>query len=123
MKSIGIDAIEIARFADWHTKERLWLKRIYTDNEIDYCLQEPTLSAQRFAVRYAAKEALYKALSSQGIELPSLFYVCSNAEIQNSKTPQLAVNWKKLQCDGQKIFVSLTHTLTTAMAVVILSEQ
>ncbi len=120
MKSIGIDSVEITRFHDWHKKDPVWLKRIFHPTEIEYCLAQPALSAQRFAVRYAAKEALFKALSSQNIQTPGLFFICSHSQITLTPAPQLLVEWNALHIPAQTVHVSLTHTLTTATAVVIL---
>jgi phosphopantetheine--protein transferase-like protein len=60
---IGVDTIEIERFALWHTYSPKKLRRIFSVEEIEYCLSNVSKSAERFAVRFAAREALYKALS------------------------------------------------------------
>ena len=49
-------ADSIARHGERYTR------RIYTDREIDYCRAEPHLSGERFAARFAAKEATTKLL-------------------------------------------------------------
>lgn len=59
---IGIDSVDIERFTEWHTYPRQSLSRIFSDQEIDYCLECPTKSAERFAARFAAREAFLKAL-------------------------------------------------------------
>ena len=62
---IGIDLVKIERMkavADkWGKK---FLERVFTENEISYCYErkEPYLS---LAVRFAAKEALIKAIGSE----------------------------------------------------------
>ena len=61
---IGIDSVEIERFAHWHTYSDHSLSRIFSAEEIAYCRANPVLATQRFAVRFAAREALYKALST-----------------------------------------------------------
>jgi len=61
---IGVDIISVERIKDailrWGKR---FLERIYTDNEIKYCmaLKEPHIN---LAGRFAAKEATYKALAS-----------------------------------------------------------
>src|ERR1700760_1560832 len=60
---IGVDTIEIERFASWQTYSRQKLLRIFSQEEIDYVLSNQQKSAERFAVRFSAREALYKALS------------------------------------------------------------
>lgn len=39
-----------------------YLRRVYTDHELEYCGQDPVLSAERLAARFAAKEATMKVL-------------------------------------------------------------
>lgn len=62
---IGIDLVNIARMRGavdrWGER---FLRKIYTGNEISYCYErrEPYLS---LAVRFAAKEALIKAIGSE----------------------------------------------------------
>lgn len=60
---IGIDSVDIARFEQWHTYSHKKLLRVFSPAEIAYSLENPTKSAERFAVRFAAKEALFKALT------------------------------------------------------------
>ncbi len=62
---IGVDIVKIDRIQD--AVERWgegFLHKVYTDSEIDYCYTKkvPYLS---LAVRFAAKEALIKAISSE----------------------------------------------------------
>jgi holo-[acyl-carrier protein] synthase len=62
---IGIDIIEIDRVKE--SIDRFgdhFLKKIYTPNELEYCLSKHN-KYQHFAARFAAKEAIYKALSSE----------------------------------------------------------
>ncbi len=61
----GTDIIEVDRIKNSieHLGER-FLKRIYTENEINYCEQRKNMKYQHYAARFAAKEAIYKALSS-----------------------------------------------------------
>jgi len=59
---IGNDIIEIERIDTAIKKHgQPFLNRIFTQREQSYCLQH-TLTAQHFAGRFAAKEAISKAL-------------------------------------------------------------
>jgi holo-[acyl-carrier protein] synthase len=61
MKAIGIDIVEIERVAQ--SVERFgdrFLKRVYTDQELTYCMGRVT----SLAARWAAKEAVAKALGT-----------------------------------------------------------
>jgi len=63
---IGIDIVDVRRMEGiifrWQEK---FLKRIFTEQEIRYCNNKKN-PAQRFATRYAAKEAFIKALYPKG---------------------------------------------------------
>jgi holo-[acyl-carrier protein] synthase len=57
---IGVDIVEIHRIAK-QAKNPRFLKRVYTSGEVAYCRARKN-SAQHFAVRFAAKEAVWKAV-------------------------------------------------------------
>ena len=60
----GIDIIEVDRIKK--SIEELgdsFLNRIYTKREIDYCNKSGVMKYQHFAARFAAKEAIFKAIS------------------------------------------------------------
>lgn len=74
---IGIDLIKIERMREAADKwGRKFLERIFTEREIKYCYErkEPYLS---LAVRFAAKEALIKAIGSE------VFVPLTDIEIMN----------------------------------------
>jgi len=58
---VGVDIVEIQRIAKQERNPR-FLKRVFTPHEIAYCRSRKN-SAQHFAVRFAAKEAVWKAVS------------------------------------------------------------
>ncbi len=61
---IGIDIIEIDRIkASIDKYGNHFLQKIYTETEIKYC-QDKSNKYQHFAARFAAKEAVFKALST-----------------------------------------------------------
>ncbi len=62
--SCGTDIIEIKRIResieDLGTK---FLERVYTEKEIKYCESKNSQKYQHYAARFAAKEAVFKAIS------------------------------------------------------------
>jgi phosphopantetheine--protein transferase-like protein len=99
IKGIGVDIVEIARFAQWHTFSHAQLRRIFSEQEIDYCLSVPAKSAERFAVRFAAREALFKALCQAGLGVPIPFLtLCAAVQVSHapSGAPELIVDWPAL---------------------------
>ncbi len=123
--SIGLDTIEIQRFKNWHKFNTTQLKKIYQAEEIEYCLENQTKSAERLAIRFAAKEAAYKAINSLLKERISFFKFCKVVKITRNKNsePLLIIDWKKLNLnfDSKKILIkiSLTHSKTIATAIVL----
>ena len=62
--SCGIDIIEVKRIKDAieNLKDK-FLKEIYTEKEIEYCESKNVMKYEHYAVRFAGKEAVYKAVS------------------------------------------------------------
>jgi holo-[acyl-carrier protein] synthase len=123
---LGIDTIEIERFALWHTYSIKKLRRIFSDEEIIYCLQEQKKSAQRFAVRFAAREALYKALSYAypDKKIPFLT-LCTHTVIKKiDERPVLALD-NKCGIDSSlfMMHLSLSHSRMQAVACIIIESQ
>src|ERR1700681_1665458 len=60
--NVGVDIVEIKRLAQQAQNPR-FLKRVFTTGEIAYC-RARRHAAQHFAVRFAAKEAVWKAVGN-----------------------------------------------------------
>jgi holo-[acyl-carrier protein] synthase len=115
-----VDRIErsIARFGE------RFLVRIFSAGEIAYCLQRQRKSAQSFAARFAAKEAGAKALGTgiaRGIGWQDLEVVRPPGERPTLRLHGRAQERAKA-LGVQHIALSLTHTETTALAVVIMES-
>lgn len=64
IKGIGTDIVEVERIRQAIARyESRFLNRLFTQQEQDYCLSRPD-PAIHFAGRFAAKEALVKALGT-----------------------------------------------------------
>lgn len=130
---VGIDAVTVARFAAWHLKPRRSLRKLFSDTEIDYCLSLSARSAERFAVRFAAREAFFKALQAMQDARDHVYgvpflRVARAVEVMRSTTgvPTCIVNWGRLGIQVAQqpwVHLSLTHTETVAQAIVILESQ
>ncbi len=64
---VGIDLVQISRIAQSREQfgER-FLRRVFTEHEIEYALSSPPHTDSRLAARFAAKEATIKALRVDG---------------------------------------------------------
>lgn len=60
---VGIDIVEIKRIEKLFSSHEGFLKRIYTEKEVEYCKPKKN-KYQHLAVRFAAKEAVFKALGT-----------------------------------------------------------
>lgn len=119
---IGIDLIEIYRVEESIEKYKSkFLNRIFTKKEQEYCNRFST-PYEHFAVRFAAKEAISKALGTGfGEDLSWL-----DIEIQNDPTgkPSIIFSEKaKKKFSNPKAHISLSHTKDHAVAYVILEKS
>ncbi len=127
---LGIDSIEIERFAHWHRFSKQSLLRIFSDEEITVCLQSETNAAERLAARFAVREAFFKAIQSAYPTTPIPFLsICRIISLSNAQngSPTLIINGDMLQkltnnaiSSPLSSLVSITHTRTTATACVLL---
>lgn len=116
---LGIDTVEVERFAVIMKRRPSILEKIFTVKERDYAdsFNNP---AQAYAVRFAAKEAAMKAL---GVGIGAFPFNEVEVVRQDSGAPTLALHGKAAEralFRGVKSWhVSLTHTCSTATAMVI----
>ncbi len=105
---IGIDIVEVKRI-ERLIKDKDFLRRVYTPGEIQYCKPKRN-RAQHFAVRFASKEAVWKALGQNKIALRDISVVN-----KASGKPEAVVQGKV----RKNIDISLSHTDNYAVAVAI----
>lgn len=112
--NVGVDIESIDRFKSLKMDENSnFLKNIFSDSELEYCYSKP-LPAQHLAARFAAKEAVIKAmfgfsesLSPKEIEIVNDDKGMPNVLIRNELSEKI------------KIFLSLSHCENKAIAFVI----
>ena len=114
---VGIDMVEIERIKE-SAKNEKFLGKIFAQEELDYAFKKKN-SAESLAAFFAAKEAFVKAMGSgfRGFS-PKEIYIIHD---ENGK-PLLRFSGKaaeKIKESNLSFDVSLTHTDTTAAAVVI----
>lgn len=134
--AIGIDSVEIERFSHWKSYSPKQLQRVFSPSEIVYCLQNPQKSAERFAVRFAAREALWKAFCQAWPEHSMAFLsFCRAVEVAHTKrgVPYFILDeehfgnqiseWLAFRATNKqiKIFLSLTHTRNSATGLTTIS--
>ena len=113
---IGIDIIEIARIRQALTKNPRFAERHFTPWEREFC-QSRRDWARPFAARFAAKEAVAKALGH------SLSWY--DVEVRNDERgkPLIFLSGKAEElAAGRRVLVSLSHSLHYAVACAILVD-
>lgn len=68
---LGVDIVEIDRLERLARKTPRFLRRVFSPSEIRYC-ESKRLKWQHYAVRFAAKEAVWKCLGLSGLALSSI---------------------------------------------------
>ena len=117
---IGIDLENISRFRKLPCKKnRHFYEKIFTAGEIKYCLVK-TDPYPSFAARFAAKEAVIKALPFDKLRAGSKQVSRKDIEI-SLKSGNIDVRIRGLK--NLKIFVSMTHTKEVAAAIAIITRR
>ena len=123
---IGTDIINIKRINNSIKKGgHNFKKKIFSNNEIDYCEKKKNPSAF-YAKRFAAKEAFTKALGtgiSKGISLKDIEIFNDTSGKPNIKLKGAANNFlkKKIKKNKYNIYLSLSDDQPWAQATVIIS--
>lgn len=118
INGIGIDLIEIKRIEKLIQKhQNKFLERTFTLQEIAYC-QKKAMPAQHYAARFAAKEALIKAVGKP--------LVLKEIEVKRplGKAPQISLSGEAEKVVAtKKILLSISHDHEYAIAQVIIQNK
>ncbi len=119
----GTDIIEIDRIKKSIERSgEQFLHLIYTPAEIEYCESKRNAKFCHYAGRFAAKEALYKAVSAL---LPDKFAISwKDAQVINDENGNPQVEFLNIKFDQiSSIDISISHSRNYAVAnVTILVE-
>ena len=122
MTEVGIDIIEIARIGSalsrWNDRFR---NMVFTASEIEFC-EARSNPVQHYAARFAAKEAVAKALKAS----KTLFLKWTDVEIlsHDSGAPTVLLHGEAEKLfSGSELSLSLSHSVNSAIAVAILSDK
>jgi holo-[acyl-carrier protein] synthase len=122
MRAIGVDLVDVSRMRQailrWGEG---FLRRVFTPREIAFCESSPA-KYERYAARFAAKEAVVKALGTgfrRGV-------FCTQVEIVDNEhsPPHVELSGKARDLAGTAdILLSLSHERATAVAVVFMERR
>jgi holo-[acyl-carrier protein] synthase len=120
----GVDIIEIDRIKRSVDELESFRSRVFTEKEIAYCEGRNKAKYESYAARFAAKEAVLKALGTglaEGIEWKHI-------EIGNDERgkPVVSLSHRALEIfmemDAKSIDISLSHCSTYAVAYAVIES-
>ena len=114
MTSVGVDIVDVERIRRLYQRYRdRFLKRVFTETEISYSFSaRGDRRYERLAARFAAKEAVIKAL---GHAVPY-----RSIEVRNSSSGRPIVTCEFV---NENIEASLSHTDRLAIACVLIEKH
>ena len=116
----GTDIIEIERIKESIEKfGEKFKKTVFTENEIEYCESKKVSKYYHYAGRFAAKEAIYKAVSPL---LDHKFDISwHNAQVVNDENGNPKVEFLDIKINKIKnIDISISHCKEYAVATVVI---
>ena len=121
----GIDIIEVERIQEAIEKGGDHFKnRIYTEQEIAYCESKKKTKYQHYAARFAAKEAVYKAISNLISDRSDVLWKQIEVEQDENGRPLiLKKKIEKIELEGIDISLSHLQGLAVASVVVMIKEK
>lgn len=120
----GTDIIEIDRVKESieHIGNR-FIQEIYTKKEIEYCESKKNAKYQHYAARFAAKEAIFKAISKLLSDKFELTW--KNVEILNDENgrPYIHFLGTNIEEKIEDIDISISHCKEYAVASVVVIKK
>ena len=121
MTEVGIDIIEIARIgaalSKWDNKFR---NLVFSASEIEFC-EARSDPVQHYAARFAAKEAVAKALKAN--KPVALKWTDVEIVSDGNGAPKVVLHGEAENLfSGSKLSLSLSHSKNSAIAVALLSD-
>ena len=109
---IGIDVVDISRFQESLDRTPCMKERVFTAAEID-------LKVSSLAARFAAKEALVKALDAKDL------FAWQDVEIVNTETGKPRFQFSGALAErllGQTVHLTISHDAGIASAMVVIER-
>ena len=121
--TVGTDIIEVERIKKAF-ENNLFAETVFTENEIEYCESKKKQKFEHYAARFAAKEAIFKAISKYLTDKYAISW--KNVEILNDKNGRpyvVFIGIQKKECfcseiniEQLNIDISLSHIKDYAIA-------
>ena len=116
----GTDIIEIERVKESiENTGDAFLRRVFTEKEIGYCESKNKQECQHYAARFAAKEAVFKAISGQLKDKYSVTW--KDFEVENDVNGRPKINIYNIDNSNiENIDISISHCKSYATANVVI---
>lgn len=111
--AVGVDMEDTKRFMLKNGKTPPFFKKLFTSRETSYCLGK-RFPEQHFAARFAAKEAVIKAIAGLGLKKPAYHDI----EVGKRRDGVPVVRMANVD-----ISLSMSHTTKTAVAFVLAQKK
>lgn len=122
IQGIGIDVVDVHRMkSSLRTGGAALKKKLFTETEIAYCTSKKQ-PHEHFAARFAAKEAVSKAMETGW----SGTFRWKDVEVVNkpSGAPRVILHHAvATKLSRSSVFLSLSHTKTTVVAFVVIEKK
>ncbi len=116
----GIDIIEISRIKEAiENIGEKFINKVFTEKEIEYCESKKNQKFQHYAARFAAKEAIFKAISENignKYEMNWKDYEVLNDE---NNRPYINID-EKYKKNDENMDISISHCKEYAVANVVI---
>ena len=112
LAGFGTDIVEVKRVKALAQRKQSSLERIFTARELAYCKTGGKAQYQRLAARFAAKEAVWKALGIAGLEFTAI-------EVTKDANGKPGISCKDPRAKNISFLLTLSHTENYAVASVL----
>ena len=110
----GVDVVELSRFRKAVTRGgEMFMRRVFTSQERAYAEARPKTALLHLAGRFAAKEAVIKAVSQID---PRRVLAMNQVEVKNDRLGRPHIVLRDGRPSRLKIHISLSHVDTVAVA-------
>ena len=117
----GVDIVELPRFRQVLKRGgQAFLRRVFTPQEVAYAKARRRTTLLHLAGRFAAKEAVIKALSQLD---PRRVIAMNQVEVRNDRWGRPHIVLHDRRSPGVKVHISLSHVDTVAVASAIVTKR
>lgn len=119
----GTDIIEISRIKESiESTNKKFCERVYTEKEREYCESKKMQKYQHYAARFAAKEAVFKAISKTLNRKYDITW--KDIEVLNDETGRPYIKLSEQFANKiEDIDISISHCKEYAVANVVIIER